>query len=721
MSFEGKSMKRTLAACVAGLLIIGSLAACGESGGGNVAVLGVTLDRSALSLTVGGSPTTLVATVSPADATDKSVTWSSSNTSVATVSATGVVAPVSAGTATITVTTVDGGLTASCAVTVASGVVAVTGVSLDMTTLNLFVGGSSSTVVPTVSPSNATDPTVTWSSSNTGVATVSDSGVVTPVAAGTATITVTTTSGSFTDTVEVTVSPVAVTGVTLNASTMGLVLPGGTGMLVAMVAPGNATNPGVTWSSSDTGVATVSNSGLVSGVAVGTATITVTTTDGSFTDTCEVTVTQAPTGVSVAPETQNLFLGGPTGMLTATVTPPAASQEVEWVSDHPEFVTVSATGVVTPVALGTATITATAMGGAHTDTAQVTVISAPVTGVSLNTSTLTKGVGDGDSRLVATVAPAYAGNQNVTWMSSNTAVATVSSSGVVHAVAPGMATITVTTVDGSHTATCVVTVVTPSTTTLARWDFNDVSLGAADGAAVPDSDQHAVWRVAALDTTGNGNHLTTWEHPWAGFNWSNVSDQGDFSILSQGGFPAAFTWSAQSMPSGANIETFTGVSFTVEALATIANDGAYRTVVGRDARGLSTSDGNLAALYLGVLNNNRAVFRYTDVSGTTIEVSSTNTYAASGTVFHHFVGTTDGSTVSLYVDGILVGQATGQTLGGLGIGPVSTDPASWTAGGWTVGRGLYGGGHGDRWNGYIDAAAISNVMLTPSSFVLRSY
>jgi xylan 1,4-beta-xylosidase len=251
---------------------------------------------------------------------------------------------------------------------------------------------------------------------------------------------------------------------------------------------------------------------------------------------------------------------------------------------------------------------------------------------------------------------------------------------------------------------------------LARWDFNDASLGAADGVAVPDSDGRSVWRVAALDTTGNGNHLTTWEHPWAGFNWSNNSVQGNLSIKGQGCCVAAFTWSANSMPTGSNIETFTGAAFTVEALATIADNGAFRTVVGRDARNLSTGNGDLAALYLGLINDNRAVFRYTDVNGSTVEVLSTATYTASDSVFHHFVGTTNGSTVSLYVDGVLEGQLTGQTQAGLGIG--TTSAGDWQAGGFTVGRGLYAGGHGDRWNGYIDAVAISSVMLAPASFLL---
>jgi len=168
------------------------------------AVAGVTLDQDTLNLTVGGASATLIASVSPADATNKNVTWSSSNNSVATVAG-GVVTPVAAGSATITVTTVDGGFTDTCAVTVEAASIAVTGVTLGQDTLSLSAGGDTAALVATVAPADATNQNVTWSSSNNSVATVAG-GVVTPVADGNATITVTTVDGGFTDTCAVTVA-----------------------------------------------------------------------------------------------------------------------------------------------------------------------------------------------------------------------------------------------------------------------------------------------------------------------------------------------------------------------------------------------------------------------------------------------------------------------------------------------------------------------------------
>ena len=174
------------------------------SGGGTVAVTGVSVSPTSASVGVGGTAT-LTATVSPSNATNKAVTWTSSNTAVATVSSSGVVTGVAAGSATITVKTASGSFTATAAITVSTGTVNVTGVTVSPTSASVAVGGTT-TLTATVSPSNATNKAVTWTSSNTAVATVSSSGVVTGVATGSATITVRTASGGFTATSTITVT-----------------------------------------------------------------------------------------------------------------------------------------------------------------------------------------------------------------------------------------------------------------------------------------------------------------------------------------------------------------------------------------------------------------------------------------------------------------------------------------------------------------------------------
>ena len=166
------------------------------SGEPEVEVTGVKLDKSAATI-MNGDTTTLVATVSPANATDKTVIWTSEDSSVATVDANGVVTGVGAGTATITATTQSGNKTASCAVTVVN-------VMLDKTSESVKVG-ETVTLTATVS-SRLSSQAVNWTSSDDNVATVDANGVVTGVSVGTVTITATTVSGNYTATCSVKVT-----------------------------------------------------------------------------------------------------------------------------------------------------------------------------------------------------------------------------------------------------------------------------------------------------------------------------------------------------------------------------------------------------------------------------------------------------------------------------------------------------------------------------------
>ena len=150
---------------------------------------------------------------------------------------------------------------------------------------------------------------------------------------------------------------VPVTGVTLNKTTLRLVV-GGEETLEATVAPTNATDKDVTWVSSNTEVATVEN-GVVTAVAEGEATITVTTDDGGFTAECTVTVSPAPIpATDIELKTATELAVGRAETLTATLTPTGATSTVTWVSSDTEVATVDTNGKVTAVAVGSATITA---------------------------------------------------------------------------------------------------------------------------------------------------------------------------------------------------------------------------------------------------------------------------------------------------------------------------------------------------------------------------
>ena len=232
-----------------------------------VPVESVSLDKDSMSL-VEGESSTLVATVSPADATDKTVNWSSSNQSVASVDNSGVVTAVSEGESIITASA--GEKYATCKVTVSKKVVPVESVSLDKVSVSL-VEGESCTLVATVSPSNASDKTVTWSSSKQSVATV-DSGVVTAVSEGESTITASAGGKSATCKVIVSKKVIPVESVSLDKDRLYLTV-GGNELLIATVIPDDASDKTVKWSSSDVEVATVDRDGLVTAVKGGTATV----------------------------------------------------------------------------------------------------------------------------------------------------------------------------------------------------------------------------------------------------------------------------------------------------------------------------------------------------------------------------------------------------------------------------------------------------------------
>ncbi len=406
---------------------------------------GVSLNATTLNLNAGAGAQ-LTATVSPGTASNKSVTWRSSNTAVATVNGNGYVTAVGNGTATITVTTAEGGKAASCTVTVRT---APTGVSLSASTLNLNAGAGAQ-LTATVSPGTASNKSVTWSSSNTAVATVNGSGYVTAVGNGTATITVKTAESGKTASCTVTVRT-APTGVSLNASTLNLNAGAGA-QLTATVSPGTASNKSVTWSSSNTAVATVNGSGYVTAVGNGTATITVKTAESGKTASCTVTVRTAPTGVSLNASTLNLNAGAG-AQLTATVSPGTASNKsVTWSSSNTAVATVNGSGYVTAVGNGTATITVKTAEGGKIASCTVNVTTKP-TGVSITNKKNVILDCDSSSKTYQcniTVSPSTASNKSVTWSSSNTGVATVNGNGLITAAGVGTATITVKTNASGH-------------------------------------------------------------------------------------------------------------------------------------------------------------------------------------------------------------------------------------------------------------------------------
>ncbi len=406
----------------------------------------VKLSKTSVTLDVGKSET-IKATVSPDYASNKTVTWTTSNSKVATVSA-GKITAKAAGTAKITAKT-SNGKTATCNVTVKAP--NPTSVKLSKTSVSLNKG-QSTTIKATVGPTGASQ-TVTWSSSNTKVATVSN-GKITAKAVGSATITAKTSNGkSATCKVTVKNSTVSVTSVKLSKTSLTLT-KGKSTTLKATVNPSNATNKKVTWSTSNKKVATVTSSGKITAKAAGSATITVKTSNGKKA-TCKVTVKNAVSPTKVKLSKTSVTLGkGKSTTLKATVSPSnATNKKVTWSTSNKKVATVTSSGKITAKGVGTATITVKTSNGKKA-TCRVTVKNLPTkVKLSKTSASLKKGK---SVTLKATVTPSKNVINTVTWSTSNKKVATVKN-GKVTAKAKGTAYITVKTTNGK-TAKCKITV-----------------------------------------------------------------------------------------------------------------------------------------------------------------------------------------------------------------------------------------------------------------------
>lgn len=409
-----------------------------------VAVTGISVTPGTVNLTTNAT-SQLTHALSPSNATNKTVTWTSSNPGVATVSATGLVTAKSAGSATITVKTADGGKTAIATVTVAVPVVTVTSVTIAPSTITLPLN-STSQLANTISPSNATNKSVTWSSSNTSVAAVSTTGIVTAKAYGTAVLSCKTVDGSKVGTASLTVSA-NVASVDIDNATRGT----GTNQFNFI---GSGWTHGVS-----TGDPYFNKTLSFSNVANNSATV-------SFSgNKVELYSAKASHHGIVAVSIDN----GPETMVDL------------YSSTRQNFVLVYGSAVLSQ---GTHTIKMRVTGkknsaatGAYTILDYMKVYSgstSSVSSVSVMPGAVTMEL-NGTSQLSKSISPSTAGNQNVNWSSSNVSVATVSATGLVTAIGSGTATITVKTVDGGKTATASVTVNTPSNAV----DFDNGNRGTA--------------------------------------------------------------------------------------------------------------------------------------------------------------------------------------------------------------------------------------------------
>ena len=410
-----------------------------------------TIDLSPTTATVRAGAT-VAFTAQPRDAGGGIVSggilsWSSSNKTVATVSASGVVSALSAGSALIAVSAQ--GKSATSTVTVTPREVA--SVVVTPPTLSMRVGLTTPLQVQTLDADGASlsGRVVTWQSSNSAVATVSSQGSVTALAVGAATISATSEGRTGQVAITVTLPPVQTIAVTPALDTLGVgterqhsaVLRDADGLVL--------TGRVLVWSSNNVAIASVSSAGVVSGVSPGTVTISA-ASEGRVGTATVVVLARLAGVVTLTPGSATLVVGSIQQLATQVTDADGnllTGRPVSYTSDAPAVATVSVTGLVTALAPGSARITAVSEGKSGSSTIQV--IPVPVASVQVTPANVD--LPPGAQQQLTAVARAANGTvltgRTVTWTSGSSGIVTVSATGLAIGVASGVS-IALAVVDG---------------------------------------------------------------------------------------------------------------------------------------------------------------------------------------------------------------------------------------------------------------------------------
>lgn len=390
-----------------------------------------------------GSTLRITAEVLPLTASNRTVSWESSNTNVCIVDSNGLVEAVGTGNCTILCKSLDGGYTAMCNIYVKQPVTSVVLNTTDITVRK----GQTFWLNATCLPENADNKIVTWESRDEDVCTVENDGKVTATGAGTTSIIATNADTGLTAYCIVTVTQ-PVTGITLNADYQMLWV-GAKYAIIPTIEPADAENKNVTYLSSDPTVASVDENGIVTALKGGSCIIEVTTEECSLVAACTIDVKEYVSSITLS-ETFKYMNIGSSGTLKATVgTETATNKVITWSSSNDEICSVDDKGNLIAGVPGTAVITATAADGSGISATCIVRVVNPVTSITVEPSTVRLLVGD--SQIVtAYVYPEDASIRDVKWTSSNEAVATVDEAGEIFALGTGKCKVTATSMDGNE-------------------------------------------------------------------------------------------------------------------------------------------------------------------------------------------------------------------------------------------------------------------------------
>lgn len=419
----------------------------------------------------------LYATITPENATNQTLKWTSSNNSIVSVDKTGKLTFNKAGTAVITVQSEDNpALMAQCTVTVLQSVA---DVELDEELVELYVG-ESKRLTYMVYPSTASSQDVQWTSFDTSVVTVDDEGLLSGKRPGTTQVMVMTYEGSYYAICTVVVKQRA-TGVRMNATELTMNAGEYYDMDVT-ITPATATDANLIWESLNTKVVTVSSTGRITARGVGTAIILV-KTEGGATSYCTVTVLEAVRSMELDPSELTIDVGEAFTIAPVFSPSSASNTQVKWESSDTSVATVSAAGTVTGVERGTTVITCTSMDGGYKAFCLVTVED-PLMELRIEPDNYRLGFGKTFTlRAVIVKNGEVIGDAEVEWYSSDDSICSVDKSGKITGEDYGYATITAEALDGTgRRAECEVRVVREVTSI--KLNHNSLTIIQGESAAL---------------------------------------------------------------------------------------------------------------------------------------------------------------------------------------------------------------------------------------------
>ena len=412
-----------------------------------IPVASVTLNRSTASLMVGEN-VSLSATVLPANASDKSIIWSSSDESIASIDETGTVTAIAIGSTTIKATSVSNPeISGECLITVVP--TPVSGITLSQSSVSIKVGGLVK-IDASVLPESATNKAIVWTIANPEIASVDENGLVTGLALGTTNLTATAADdGGASAICVVNVIPTPAESITIDTPERTSFKVGESIQLSASVLPENATDKTVTWTSSDSNIIAINSNGVATAMSVGEAIITATNSAGQ---TSTITLTVIPTlaeSLSVYPQSITLKIGE-SGNVAVTIAPSTTTtKSISYRSANETVATVDDNGMITGVGLGeTDVIVSTLDGSSLSASVKVNVIPTPAESVSIEYDGPTSLHIGHTAQLSAIVLPEDATDKSVTWQVQSAEVLSVSPEGLLKAVGLGEAWVSATTSNG---------------------------------------------------------------------------------------------------------------------------------------------------------------------------------------------------------------------------------------------------------------------------------